>query len=240
MTLRSARAQSNAPAGFVRPGFVFWCACLVGMTIAAGAGHAAGKKGEVGVGVHFGGGTYDNTDFNADLERVGYGRIDGGIEYGASVDYRLSRWFSLTGSATRIGGEAEPPGGPADPNTVATFAVRGSPLVFGVAVHPLKAKHANFDLFAGAGPLLNATVSLSSASLELEGKRTGVYWHGGVMAEYRFSPMVALTLTGLARHAEAKDVDLTEETGDPTAVWDLTFNGTAVWFGPRLYFGNTE
>jgi len=210
------------------------------MIALGGAARASGRKGEVGLGVHFGGGTYDNSDFNADLERVGYGRIDSGIEYGFSVDYRLSRWISLTGSATRIGGDSNPPGGPADPGTTATYGVHASPLVLGAAVHTLSAKHANLDLFAGAGPLLNATVSVSSGSFEFEGRKTGVYWHGGVMAEYRFSPMVSLTLTGLARHAEAKGVDLREITGDPTAMWDLAFNGTAVWFGPRIYFGTTE
>ena len=240
MNPRSRRAQPSAPAGSVRPGFVFWCACLLGVFAVAGGARASGQKGEVGLGVHFGSGTYDNSDFNADLERVGYGRIDSGIEYGFSVDYRISRWISLTGSATRIGGDSEPPNGPADPNTTATYGVHGSPIVIGAALHTLGAKHANLDLFAGAGPLLNATVSVSSRSFEFEGRKTGVYWHGGAMAEYRFSPMVALTLTGLARHAEAKGVDLRQITGDPEAKWDLAFNGTAIWFGPRIYFGTTE
>jgi hypothetical protein len=52
--------------------------------------------------------------------------------------------------------------------------------------------------------------------------------------------MVALSLTALVRHARANGVDLTQVTGDPTAKWDLTFNGTAFWFGPRLYFGQSE
>lgn len=241
MLARPFRARWKAPAGVARPGPVVFRS-LLALALLLGspaASSASGQKGEVGLGVHFGSGTYDNSDFNADLERVGYGRIDSGIEYGFSVDYRISRWISLTGSATRIGGDSEPPNGPADPNTTATYGVHGSPIVIGAALHTLGAKHANLDLFAGVGPLLNATVSVSSRSFEFEGRKTGVYWHGGAMAEYRFSPMVALTLTGLARHAEAKGVDL-RITGDPEAMWDLAFNGTAIWFGPRIYFGRTE
>lgn len=216
---------------------------MLALAVVVGAprtSEASGRKGEFGLGVHFGAGRYDNSDFNADLARNGYDRIESGIEYGFSIDYRLSRWLSLTGSATRIGGEATPPAGAGDPGTTATYAVRASPLVVGAQFHPLSAPRANLDLFVGVGPLLNATVSTSSGIFEFEGRKTGVYGHGGVMAEYRFSPMVAVTFTALARHAEAKKVDLSRVTGDPTAVWNLTFNGTALWFGPRLYFGTSE
>lgn len=242
MRARLLRARLEAPTGTARPGPVLCCALVALALFVAGAGtsEASGKKGEFGLGVHFGGGKYDNSDFNADLDRIGYDRIEGGIEYGFSIDYRLSRWISLTGSATRIGGEATPPAGAGDPGTTATYAVRASPLVVGAQFHPLSSSRANLDLFAGVGPLLNATVSTSSGSFEFEGRKTGVYFHGGAMAEYRFSPVVALTFTALARHAEAKKIDLRGITGDPTAVWDLTFNGTAFWFGPRLYFGTSE
>jgi hypothetical protein len=228
-----------APAGLARSGPVLCCALLL-LALAPSASEASGKKGEFGIGVHFGGGTYDNDDFNADLDRIGYGRIESGIEYGFSADYRLSRWVSLTFNATRIGGESTPPGGAGDPGTTATYAVRASPIAVGAAFHPLNAKHANLDLFAGAGPLLGATVSASSGIFEFEGRRTGVYWHGGATAEYRFSPMVSLTLSGLARHAVAKNIDLRQVTGDPEAHWDLEFNGLAVWFGPRIYLGSNE
>lgn len=242
MMARPERARFEAPAGRIRPGPVLCCA-LLGLAALSGVARpsdASGKKGEFGLGVHFGGGKYDNSDFNADLDQIGYDRIESGIEYGFSVDYRLSRWISLTGSATRIGGEATPPAGAGDRGTTATYAVRASPLVVGAQFHPLSASYANLDVFAGVGPLLNATVSTSSGTFEFEGRKTGVYWHGGATAEYRFSPVVALSFTALARHAEAKKVDLRGITGDPTAVWDLSFNGTAFWFGPRLYFGTNE
>jgi hypothetical protein len=52
--------------------------------------------------------------------------------------------------------------------------------------------------------------------------------------------MVALSMTGLARKASADGVDARAVSGDPEAMWDLTFNGSAFWFGPKLYFGATE
>src|SRR5690349_9968141 len=236
MRSRSLGARPSTPAGFVRPGLVV----LFAMFALWSPAGAAGQKGEVGLGVHLGGGSYDNDQFNDDLERIGWDRIESGVEYGVSVDYRVSRWFSVGLSATRIGGTSSPPPGVADPANAPTYDLHASPLAFGLIVHPLGAKHANLDLFGGVGPLLNATVAQSSNAFEFEARKTGPYWHGGVTAEYRFSPMVGVNLSGLARHATAKNVDLRGITGDPEARWDLAFNGFAVWFGPRLYFGNTE
>jgi hypothetical protein len=161
-----------------------------------------------------------------------------GIEYGFSLDYRLSEWLSVNAIATRIGGQSNPPS--SVPGDGPTFSVLGSPLAFGVVGHPWGTKHVNVDVFAGGGPLLNATISQSSPTHEFEGSKTGVYYHGGVTGEYRFSPMVAVSVTALVRHAEATNLDLTRQTGDPDAHWDVTFNGSAIWFGPRLYFGTTE
>lgn len=245
MSARSSCARNDTPAGFSRPGSVV-CAvllvagCLAASFVAPTRAHASGKRGEIGLGVYFGGGSYDNRDFNADLDRIGYGRIESGIEYGFAVDYRLSDWFSISGSAVRIGGDSTPPNGPANPNTTATYGVRGSPLVLGLIAHAARTRHANVDVFAGVGPLLNATVSSSSGVFNIEGRKTGFYAHGGVAGEYRFSPMVAMTLSGLARRARARNVDLRQTTGDTTAIWDLDFNGFAVWFGPKLYFGSPE
>ena len=235
MILRSHRAQRVTPAGFVRPGLV-----LLGLFFAAGASaDSKTHKGEICLGVHFGGGNYDNEDFNADLIRFGYEPIESGIEYGFSLDYRLSKYLSINGSASRIGGQAVPPAS-ADPGTGATFTVTGSPLVFGVVGHPWGSKHVNVDVFAGGGPLLNATIAQSTNQFEIEADKAGFYYHGGVTGEYRFSSMVAVSLSFLVRRAEAKNVDLTRITGDPSAHWDVTFNGNAFWFGPRIYFGTTD
>lgn len=226
-----------APAGFARPGPVLSCAlvALACLLVTPRDSRASGEKGEFGLGVHFGGGHYDNGDFNADLERIGYGRIESGIEYGFSGDYRLSRWVSLTFSATRIGGDSPPPGAATDSSGAPSYSVKASALIIGVAAHALRSRHANLALFAGIGPLLNATAAASPGG---ESMRTGACWQGGASAEYRFSPMVSFVLTGLARHARARGVQ--KIAGDASATWDLTFNGVAVWFGPRLYFGTSD
>ena len=236
MIQRSSRALRSTPAGFVRPGLV-----LLGLFLWAVPGHADSPthKGEVCLGVHFGGGNYDNDDFNADLERFGYDPIHSGIEYGFSLDYRLSRWLSINAMVSRIGGEALPPPS-VDPNDGPTFTVTGSPLTFGVVAHPWGSKHVNLDVFAGGGPLLNATIAQSTNLYEIEADKVGYYYHGGVTGEYRFSSMVAVSLSMLVRRAEASDVDLSRITGDPSARWDVSFNGTAFWFGPRIYFGTTD
>jgi hypothetical protein len=231
------QAQRSTPAGFVRPGLVFLCALLAATPAVAQPNH----KGEVCLGVHFGGGNYDNPDFNKDLVRIGYDPIDSGIEYGFSLDYRFSKWLSINGSASRIGGEAVPPDSPGSlPGEGVTFTVTGSPLVFGVVAHPWGNRHLNVDVFAGGGPMLNTTISQATGGFEIEAQQVGVYYHGGVTGEYRFSPMVAISLSALARHAEASNIDFTQMTGDPTAHWDVSFTGTAFWFGPRLYFGTSE
>ena len=238
MVLRSSRAHRSTPAGFVRPGLV-----VFGLLLALGQAHADSKthKGEVCLGVHFGGGNYDNDDFNSDLVRFGYDPINSGIEYGFSLDYRLNRWISLNGSASRIGGQSlPPPAQPGDTGLPVTFDVTGSPLVLGVVGHPWGSKHFNVDVFAGAGPLLNATIAQSTPQYEIQADRVGFYYHGGVTGEYRFSPMVAVSLSFLERRASADNIDLTQITGDPSAHWNVSFNGSAFWFGPRIYFGTTD
>jgi hypothetical protein len=52
--------------------------------------------------------------------------------------------------------------------------------------------------------------------------------------------MVGLSFTGLVRSARTNGFDARATTGDPEAIWDLTFNGAAFWFGPRMYLGGTD
>ena len=238
MMSRAFRARTLAPAGFARPGLLFLVSLAIGGSALASVppAEASGKKGEVGVTVYFGAGNYDNTDFNQDLIRVGYPPIESGIEYGFGVTYRLSDWFSLEAGAARIGADTSPKPG-TDPATTPSYGVHGSPLMLNFVTHVVRNPHGNVSLFVGAGPLLNATVSASSG---VEAKKTGTYFHAGGTIEYRFSSMVALSLTGLARKARADGVDARAISGDPTAMWDLTFNGSAFWFGPKMYFGATE
>jgi hypothetical protein len=241
MTSRATRARTLAPAGFARPGLLFLMALVVGCSALAGAGsaEASGKKGEIGVVVYFGAGNYDNTDFNQTLTTLlvpPYPPIENGIEYGFGVDYRLSDWFSLEAGAARIGGDSSLHPG-TDTTSSPSYGVHGTPLMLNFVTHLVRNPHGNIDLFVGAGPLLNATVSANPGA---EVSKTGTYFHAGGTFEYRFSPMVALTMTGLARKARADGVDARTISGNPTAIWDVTFNGSAFWFGPKLYFGATE
>jgi hypothetical protein len=227
-----------APAGFARPGLLVLAAAGLACAalLAAGPADASGKKGEIGAVVYFGAGNYDNTDFNEDLVRVGFAPIENGIEYGFGVDYRLNGWFSVQAGAARIGGDTTAKPG-TDPATSPSYGVHGTPLMLNLVTHVVRNSHGNLDVFFGGGPMLNATVSASSG---IEASKTGTYMHAGGTIEYRFSPMVALSMTGLARKASADGVDARAISGDPTAMWDLTFNGSAFWFGPKLYFGATE
>ncbi|MEP7028558.1 MAG: hypothetical protein ABI960_08175 [Candidatus Eisenbacteria bacterium] len=241
MPLRSHRAQSLAPAGIVRPGLLLAGLVVLGSLTAfppggPGAAEASGKKGEVGLGVFFGGASYDNTQFNDALQSNGYERLESGIEYGFGVDYRLSDWISVGFAAARIGADTTVPL-TADSTSRPAFGTHASPLVFSLIAHPLRTRRGNLDVFIGAGPLLNANVSSSSGIFEFEGRRTGTYFHAGGALEYRFSPIVSFSIAGLARRARANNVDLRQVTGDPDARWDLTFNGAAFWVGPRLHFG---
>jgi outer membrane protein with beta-barrel domain len=238
MMTRPFPARTLAPAGFVRPGSLFLSALALAASLSSVASPAlaSGKKGEVGVVVYFGAGNYDNTQFNEDLIRIGYPPIESGIEYGFGVDYRFSQWISFQAGAARIGGESsEAPG--IDPTVSPSYGVHGTPLMLNLIGHVYRNPRGNVDLFAGGGPLLNATVSASSG---VEASKTGTYFQAGGTIEYRFSPMVALSMTGLARKARADGVDARTISGDPTAIWDVTFNGSAFWFGPKLYFGATE
>ena len=237
MMLRAFTARTLAPAGFAWPGLLCLGALALGWcALAVSPAEASGKKGEIGVTVYFGAGNYDNTDFNQDLVRVGFAPIENGIEYGFGVAYRLNDWVSLEAGAARIGGETSAIPG-TDPTTSPSYGVHGTPLMLNFITHVVHNPRGNVSLFVGGGPLLKATVSASTGA---EASKTGTYYHAGGTIEYRFSPMVALTMTGLARKARADGVDASQASGDPTAIWDLTFNGSAFWFGPKLYFGATQ
>jgi hypothetical protein len=234
---RSLRVAFGAPAGIRRSGF-----SVVALFLAlagAGAAHAAGQKGEVGLGVILGGGTYQNHDFNRSLAGAGYGPIDSGVEYGFGADYRFSRWCSIGFEVMRVGADAQAPAG-APQDTLGQYSAEASPLAINLIGHVVRQKHGNLDVFVGAGPLLGATIRAVVGPYEIEAHRTGLYLHAGAGFELRFSPMVGIGARGLVRHAKAQHIDLRAVSGDPNALWDLDFSGVAFSIGPRIYFGNVE
>jgi hypothetical protein len=191
------------------------------------------------VGVLLGAGTYKNDAFNRDLTANGFGAIKNGVEYGFGVDYRFSRWFSVGFEVGRVGGDAaQPMVAPASGPT--QYSATASPFAINLTAHVAREPRGNLDVFVGGGPLLSATVSSVSDIFDLSASKTGVYLHAGAAAELRFSPMVALGVRGLVRHARASRIDLRDISNDPNAIWDLDFSGVAFSIGPKIYLGNVE
>jgi len=195
-------------------------------------------KGDVGFGIFFGSGSYDNDPFNDDLEAIGYSRIESGLEYGLMLDYRVSQRFSIGAELSHIGADSSPPSATSGPT--ATYGVSAAPFIVNFTFHALKAGVMELEPFGGVGPLLGTTVRAAADGFEIEAQKTGFYAHAGVTAEARVSTMFSFWLRGFVRRASASKVDLRTSTGDPDAVWDVDFNGTGFSFGAKIYFGKTE
>jgi hypothetical protein len=193
------------------------------------------RPGEIGVGFLFGTGWYENTSFNQRLVDAGIPPIENGFEYGIQVRRRMSRWWSLGLEVDRLDGRSN-----TSPNDAAgiVYSIAGTPVVAEIFVHPGHYKGFGLDLFGGGGVLAAARVRRDDGATTLDGKKTGTYLHAGAEGELRIGPNFGFFIRGLWRKAEASDINLTAESGDPTAIFDIDFNGTAISFGPRWYFGS--
>jgi hypothetical protein len=190
-----------------------------------------GRPGETGIGAWLGGGWYANESFNSRLEDNGIGTIDGGFEYGVVVRHRLSRYMSLGADLMRLEGRTSTPSG-------VEYVMLGSPFVINVFGHPIEPGGGlDIGFFGGAGLLVGGTIRQSSASSAVEASQTGFYLHAGAEADARLGPNLAFTLRGLFRHASATGIDFRTVSGDPDAIFDVDFNGLAIHFGPRWFFG---
>jgi hypothetical protein len=214
-------------------------ACATALASSAGAATAPplpeekpGRTGETGIGVWMGGGWYDNEDFNLALDQFGFERIESGFEYGLIVRHRMSRWVSLGVDLLRLDGRSTLDDGE-------EFAILGSPLVVNLTGHPVSGGPVAVSVFGGAGLLVGGTVRLATPTGEVEASQTGFYVHGGAEIEGRIGPNLSFALRGLVRKTRAENIDFREVTGDPTAVFDVDFDGAAIHFGPRWYFGGT-
>jgi hypothetical protein len=196
----------------------------------------AWRSGESAVGVLFGVGWYDNDDFNADLELNGVDPIETGFEYGLQFRHRVSRWFSVGGELARMDGRTNPSDG-----SNSEFGIAATPLLIDVFVHPVQVKGASFALFGGIGPLIATRLSRTFPDGGvLDGVKTGLCMQGGGEGELRFGPNFGFFLRGLMRRAETKEILVDNGTGEPPLRYDVDFNGVAVTFGPRWYFGGEE
>jgi hypothetical protein len=190
-----------------------------------------GRPGETGIGAWLGGGWYANDSFNDRLQENEIDPIEGGFEYGLVVRHRLSRYLSLGVDLMRLEGRSSTPAG-------VDYEMMASPFVINLFGHPISPQHGmDFAVFGGVGLLAGGTIRQSSASNAVEAKQTGFYLHAGAEAEARVGPNLAFTLRALLRHASATGIDFRDISGDPDAIFDIDFNGAAIHFGPRWYFG---
>lgn len=199
---------------------------------AAGAGD--GPAGESSIGFLFGVGWYDNTDFNADLVNAGVPAIENGFEYGLQYRRRVSRWFSIGAELGRMDGRTNPTDG-----SNIEYAIAATPLHFEVFAHPVAVGNASLSLFGGGGPLIATRLSQSLPNgAVIAGTKTGFGAVAGLEGEARFGPNVGFFLRGLVRRAKTKQIEVDDGTGGGSpVVYDVDFDGLAVTFGPRWYFG---
>jgi hypothetical protein len=189
--------------------------------------------GESSIGFLFGVGWYDNTSFNRDLVENGIPPIENGFEYGLQYRKRVSRWFSIGAELGRMDGRTNPVDGS---NT--EYGIAATPLLVEVFLHPLEFQNGSVSLFGGIGPMIGTRLGANFPDGSfVEGRRAGLCREAGAELEGRFGPNFGFFVRGLARRAEATDIVLDDGTGAEAARYDVDFDGEAVTFGPRWYFG---
>ena len=118
------------------------------------------------------------------------------------------------------------------------FGIATTPLLLDVFAHPLTVQNGSLTLFGGAGALIATRLSQSFPSgAVLDGKKTGFCVMGGAEGEMRFGPNFGFFVRSLVRQAQTKDVIVDDGSGLNPVVYDVDFDGIAVTFGPRWYFG---
>jgi hypothetical protein len=196
----------------------------------------AWRAGESAVTVLFGVGWYDNEDFNDALVENGIDPIETGFEYGLQYRHRVSRWFSIGAELSRMDGRSN-----ATDGSNSEFGIAATPLLVDVFVHPGQLGNASLAFFGGAGPLIATRLSQTfSNGAVLDGVKTGLCVQGGAEGEIRFGPNFGFFVRGLIRRAETKEVEIDDGSGAEPVRFDVDFNGPAVTFGPRWYFGGEE
>jgi hypothetical protein len=193
-----------------------------------------GRKGESSVGILFGVGWYDNTEFNAALTRIGVEPIENGFEYGLEYRKRLSHYVSLGAELGRWDGRTttlEGGGG-------SEFGLAGTPLFLDAYVHPLQLGGVSLTLLAGGGAVFAIRLSQTDPDgYIVEGKKTGFGWQAGAEGEARFGENFGFFIRGLTRRAGVDDILLGTLPDGTIVTSDADFDGVAVTFGPRWHWG---
>ncbi len=195
---------------------------------------AYGRKGESLVGILFGVGWYDNTEFNAALTRIGVDPIENGFEYGVQYRKRLSRYVSLGAELGRWDGRTttlEGGGG-------SEFGLAGTPFFLDAFVHPLQVGAVGLTLFGGGGPVFAIRLSQTDPDgYIIEGKKTGFGWQAGAEGEARFGENFGFFIRGMTRRAGVDDIILGTLPDNTVVTSDADFDGIAVTFGPMWHWG---
>ncbi len=194
-----------------------------------------GRRGESSVGILFGVGWYENTDFNEALAGLTppVDPIENGFEYGIQYRRRIRHAVSLGAELGRLDGRTS-----TDPGGVGSeFGMAGTMLFLDAFVHPLQAGPVALTLFAGGGPVFGIRLSQTYPDGQVaEGQKTGFGWHAGAEGEARFGEYFGFFVRGMTREAGASDIIVSD---DPAGLirFDADFDGLAVSFGPRWYWG---
>jgi hypothetical protein len=204
----------------------------------------ASQRLPASVALYYGIGTGANKDFG---EFVADGGGDEEYEndphFGGIVRFPVAPRFSLDIEVQRFratNADSFPP------VSRSTYEITAIPVSLSLSYLVLDGPRFRAFAFAGGGPMLEATSSVSlpffGIPLRIADDKVGVYAHGGLDGEYRVHPRFSLAGRVLGRYAKASG--LFEGTDfDPyvtnvsIADRDLDFSGFAATLGVRAYVG---
>jgi hypothetical protein len=150
-----------------------------------------------------------------------------------SIDIQIERFRATNGDTLGTAG--------------ATYEITALPVSLGLSYLLLDGDRLRAYAFAGGGPMLETSSSLSFQffgvlPLQVADDKVGTYLHGGFEGEYRWHSRFALTGRVLGRYAKATglfegtDFDLYGE-GVSIADREVDFSGFAATIGLRVYVG---
>jgi hypothetical protein len=204
----------------------------------------AGQRLPASIELHWGIGSGANEEFG---EYVASGGGDSEYEndphFGGGVRFPLAPRWSLDIQIERFratNADSFPE------NNGARYEITALPVAVSVAYLLLDHPRYRVSAFAGGGPMLEASSSVSfpffTIDLQIADDKVGTYLHGGLEGEYLFHRRFAVTGRALFRSAKAtglfKDTDFDfYGEGQNIADRDIDFSGFAANIGLRAYVG---
>ncbi len=195
--------------------------------------------------IHYGVGSGDNKDFG-DFVATGGGdsKYDNKPQFGGTVRFAIAPKFSVDIMIERFRAtdadsfQSNPGGG-------VKYEITAIPVAVSLAYLLHDSDRFRGYVFAGGGPLLEATSSLDlpffGVPIQIADDKVGTYLHAGLEGEYRFHPRFSISGRVLGRLAKAtglfKDTGLSYEPGTVIDDRDIDFSGFAATIGLRAYVG---